>query len=207
MRGVLGRALIVVSLSCALGLVARVSDHLSYEPRLVFALGAPWLLLAFVSGLMWRRLPAGAAAGSLAVAISVGVYYLLMVFVEDRAGPHYGAAMVLVWGGLGVLVGAVFGAAGSAARSEGARRVAAAALLGGALLGEAAFFYLRGQPQDALDVLALEAAAGLAIPLLVGAWRGRVATAVSLTTVLASAALVADAALRIAARRYGWGGY
>ena len=203
----LGRALIVLALSGALGLVARASDHLSYEPRLVFALGAPWLLLAFLSGLLWRRPAAGAAAGSLAVAISVGVYYLLMVFVEDRAGPHYGAAMVVVWGGLGLVVGAVFGAAGSAARSEGIQRVAAAALLGGALLGEAGYFLLRGQPEYALDVLALEAAVGLAVPLLVGAWRGRVATAVSLTAVLACAAFVADAALRVTAARYGWGGY
>ena len=198
------RALFVLSMAVALGVVGRASDHLSYEPRLLFALGAPWLVLAFVSGFLWRRPLHGAIAGAGAVALSVAVYYLVMVAVEDRAGPHYGAAMIVLWGGLGVLVGAVFGAAGAAG---GRHRIFGAALLGGALLGEAAFFFLRGQPEDAVTLLMLEAAVGATIPVVIGIRTRRLADAMSLTAALALTAFVADAAFRVAARRYGWGGY
>lgn len=95
----------------ALGLWARASDHLGPELRLLFALGAPWFVVAFGVGAMQRRPLAGTAAGALVLAASVAVYYAVMLTVERRGGHGYAAWMTVLWGGAAVPVGLLFGTA------------------------------------------------------------------------------------------------
>ena len=192
----------------ALGLAGRLSDYASAAPRLVFVLGAPWVVLAFAIGMASRGRREGTLEAAGALALSVVVYYALMYGIEGRAGAGYAAAMTLMWGGLAVVVGALFGAAGAAFRHGADRaRLLAVALLGGTLAGEATFFLVRGQAGSRAAVLVVQLAAGVALPLAARPGRRRPLPALAATTVLAGAALVADAALRVAARRYGWGGY
>src|SRR4051794_5435881 len=80
-----------------LGTAGRASDYLGPELRLLFALGAPWFVVAWGVGAMRRRPLEGAALGALALAVSVIVYYALMLTVEHRCGPAYATNMTLLW--------------------------------------------------------------------------------------------------------------
>ena len=198
----------VAGAGVALGAAGRLSDYATSAPRLVFVLGAPWVVLGFAIGLASRAPREGAVAAAGALALSVLVYYALMYGVEGRAGARYAGAMTLMWGGLAALVGVLFGAAGAAFRHGRERlRLLAISLLGGALAGEAAFFLTRGQAGSRAAVLVAQLSIGVALPLVARPGRRRPVPALAATAVLALTALAADVAIRVAARRYGWGGY
>jgi hypothetical protein len=145
-----------------------------------------------------------AVAGTVACALSVPVYYAVMLLVERRGHPGYAMSMSVLWGGAAVACGAVFGWLGVAARERSRRgRAAAVAVLGGTLAGEAALF-LALHPRAGSPVLVAELAAGMAL-VGVAVWPAR-AHALALAAVAAGTAAVADGALRLAMRAQGWGG-
>ena len=193
-------AAVTIAAAVALGLIGQVSDHHGPDAALLFALGGPWVVTAFAVGALTRS----TVAGTLACALSVPVYYIVMLLVERRGHPGYAMSMIALWGGAAVACGALFGWLGAAARERSGRgRAAAVAVLGGTLAGEAALF-LALHARAGSPVLVAELAAGMA---LVGAavWPAR-AHALAVATVAAGTAAVADGALRLAMRTQGWGG-
>ena len=196
-------AVLAVAAGAALGIVGRVSDYLGPEARLLFALGAPWFVVAFAVGAALREPVAGAATGALALAVSVGVYYAVMLAVERRTGHGYAASMSVLWGAAAVPCGLAFGALGATAWSR-QRRGVALALLGGTLAGEALLFLAVGSAGDAESVLAGELAIGTAVVL--AAARPPRARLLTLGAAAALAAASADGAVRAVMRAHGWGG-
>ena len=194
-------AAVTIAAAVALGLVGQSARDLhGPDAALLFALGGPWVVTAFGVAAFTRS----AVAGALACALSVPVYYAVMLFVEGRAHPGYAVSMSVLWGVAAVACGALFGWLGAAARDRSGRgRAVAVAVLGGTLAGEAALF-LALHPRGGSPVLVAELAAGMA---LVGAavWPGR-AHALAAATAAAGVAAVADGALRLAMRAQGWGG-
>ena len=189
----------------ALGVSGRASDYLGPELRLIFALGAPWFLVAFGVGVVLRRPVSGAACGALALAVSVAVYYGVMLAVERRGGHGYAASMTLLWGSAAALCGVAFGALGAAAAGrEGPLRGVALALLGGTLAGEAVLFVLLGGVDAGRWVLLCELAAGAG--LVLSASRPPRPLRVALGASAAVAAASADGVLRTVMRARGWGG-
>jgi hypothetical protein len=201
----MGLALVTLVAALALGIAGRASDYGPADVTFLFALGSPWVLAAFAVGACARRPRDGAVAGAAALSLSVAVYYALMYTVEQRAGEDYAAAMTILWGGLGLACGALFGTAGSLLRSRDVRRRGlAAAVLGGTLAGEALLFLLLGRPHP--EILTVQLAVGCLIPLLAAGAPRRVPPVAAATAAVALAALVADASLRVLARMGGWGG-
>lgn len=199
----LAGAALAVAAGAALGVVGRASDYLGPEARLLFALGAPWFVVAFAVGAALRKPFVGAFAGALALAVSVGVYYAVMLTLERRTGHGYAASMTVLWGAASVPCGLVFGALGAAAVT-GDRRGVALALLGGALAGEALLFLGVGGGGDARLVFAGELAVGMAMVL--AASRPPKPQLVALGAAAAVAAASADGLLRAVMRMRGWGG-
>jgi hypothetical protein len=197
------RIAIVLLAGAALGLAGRWSDYGSEPLTLLFALGSPWVVLAFALGALSPGRLEGAAAGATGLAVSVAVYYATMLLLERQVGGGYAASMTLVWGAPALALGALLGCAGAAVR-EPAARLPAAALLGGALAGEALLFLSRGYEGEEAAVLLGQLTLGCVLPLAAGSARRH--DAVVLTGALAFMALVGNAALRVLARRYGWGG-
>lgn len=207
--GVLRRPALAVAAALgagvALGISGRVSDYLGPELRLLFALGAPWFLVAFAVGTATRRPATGAACGALAQAVSVAVYYAVMLTVERRTGHGYAVSMTVLWGAAAVLCGAVFGAAGAAAAGgEGGLRGAALALLGGTLAGEAVLFIALGGAGAGSSVLLCELAVGAGLVLTSSRPPRPYLVALGATAAVAAAA--ADGVLRAVMRARGWGG-
>lgn len=189
----------------ALGVSGRASDYLGPELRLVFALGAPWFLVAFGAGAALRKPVAGALCGALALVVSVAVYYALMLMVERRGGHGYAASMTVLWGSASALCGLAFGALGAAAAArEDHLRGVALALLGGTLAGEAVLFIALGGVEAGRWVLLSELAVGAG--LVLRASRPLRPSLVALGASAAVAAASADGLLRTVMRAHGWGG-
>jgi hypothetical protein len=197
---------LVVAVGCGLGAVGRLSDGWPHAPRALFALGAPWIVAAAVVGVVTDGRRRAALAGASALVISVAVYYAVMTLLERRVSAGYAIAMTVGCGSMAAVVGGVFGAAGACLGLDSARaRSVAAALLGGALAGEALLFLLRGASGEAALLLASQAAVGIAGALALAEPRWRV-RAFGVTATLAAIACFADAAARLIMHRYGWGG-
>lgn len=194
-------AAVTIAAAVALGLVGQSArDYYGPDAALLFALGGPWVVTAFAVAALTRS----AVAGTVACALSVPVYYAVMLLVERRAYPGYAASMSVLWGGAAVGCGALFGWLGAGARERSGRwRSVAMAILGGTLAGEAALF-LALHSRAGSPVLVAELAAGI---VLVGAaaWPGR-ARALAAAAAAAGVAAVADGALRVVMRAQGWGG-
>ena len=134
---------------------------------------AVWAVAAFL--LTWRarwRLWPSAAAGAAMLVIAVPAYYVAaFLFQHDELANAYNAT-ALAWVAMGVVAGAVFGAAGYFARTPGRSRVVAMFLPGAILLAEAAIEATRiGQPSyGATDPIAygiLLVVLGLSVTVLV----------------------------------------
>jgi hypothetical protein len=192
---------IAVLLGTALGAAGRASDYLEPELVVLFALAAPWLVVGFVTGMAASKPLPGAAAGALALTVSVVVYYALMLLVERHVGAGYALAMTILWGAGAAVCGAVFGALGAGVRGGWPTT----AILGGALAGEAMIFLLlRGAEGARGLVLTLELVVGIGVVLL-GA-RARPLAATASAAAMASVFAVADGAARVFMRTKGWGG-
>ena len=133
--------------------------------------GAVWLCAAFVVGSMLDTTRRAALGGFLTLAGAVIGYYAAASWFVS-AGVN--ATSVGIWVATAAVGGPVFGAAGEIwRRRKGWPRIAAAALLGGALVGES--LYLAGSAPDAMFVGGLMAVIGLAMPgVMLNAWRDRV---------------------------------
>jgi hypothetical protein len=198
----------VLAVGVLLGVVGRASDYMPPPLVLMFALGTPWLIVSFAAGWCARDAREGAVAGAAILVIAVLAYYAVMFGLERRSGPHYAAAMGVLWGGFGAVTGSLFGAAGTALRIGAPwQRVAALSLVAGALVGEGLLYLLRGHEQGlGQALLAAEVSLGLLLPL--SFWRRPrlLVPAVALTGAVAMLALLADASIRSFARLKGWGG-
>jgi hypothetical protein len=200
--------LVAISLAAgfALGTSGRASDHLPPLLHWAGAVGALWLIGAFAVGALAGGRRAAALAGAVAIVSGVAAYYMLMHWVEHRAGLRYAVIVGVAWGAGGALVGALFGWAGHAWRHGSPRlRPVGVAVLGGALLGEAVLLLDRWRSPDARAVLLAELVLGVTLPLAL-AGRRRGVLALGATAVVATMAVVLEAALRIAMHRVGWRG-
>lgn len=194
-------AAVTIAAAVALGLVGQSARDLhGPDAALLFALGGPWVVTAFAVAALTRS----AVAGTVACALSVPVYYGVMLLVEGRGYPGYAFSMTVLWGAAALACGALFGWLGATARERsGRRRGVAVAILGGTLAGEAALF-LALHSRAGSPVLVAELVAG-AVLVGAAAWPGR-ARALAAATGAAGVAAVADGALRFVMRAQGWGG-
>lgn len=185
-----------------LGVASRLGDDLAGGWSWVANVGGPWLVLAFVVGAAGPSSRQAAARGAATMACAVGAYYAWIALVQHGAGRHDLAAMAALWAVVGVASGAVFGAAGRSWRA-GRRlgRLAGAALLSAALVGEAALLLPAGQPAGARAVLLAELVIGGALPWALLRHPRDVAGGAALAASLLPVAVVATSAVLAAAAR------
>lgn len=135
--------------------------------------GAVWALGAFALGMWVRRSTArAAAAGIVLLVVAVESYYLSAVFIQDDSTSNLWSATTQLWLVLGVVVGALFGAAGAATHSaQRSMRWGATLLSGLVFLLEAG--YTLGRPAPAggsgtnTETALVEIGLAVAVPLLV----------------------------------------
>ncbi len=141
---------------------------------------AVWAVVAFLLTFRNRWTAAAGIAGAIVcLVVAVPSYYLAATLIQhDDPANMYGAA-ALLWMGLGVVAGAVFGAAGVLARTDGPLRTAAVAVPGAVLFAEATMQIMRiGNPSyDTPDLIAYAAiliVSGVVLTLLAGrSWSQR----------------------------------
>jgi hypothetical protein len=134
---------------------------------------APWIVAGFAAGATTIRTSTGVASGVVTLLVAVATYYLtqLLGYSEFRPG------ILALWLAVAMIVGPLFGAAGSAWRRRH-RPGLAVGVLSGALIAEAAsvFGQLGGFAEIDLGVgrmqlvLLLLVAAVIAPPLLLRGW-------------------------------------
>jgi len=139
-RRILLRTLLLTIVVCAFGAVdAVVKGHHGGTRNAIGNVSAPWALLPFVSAvfLMPRRFYLGALVGAAATTTALASYSVTRLVRDSDMGSHFRGANTIViaslgnrWFLLGILGGAVLGAAGSwlAVRREWAVIAAVVAL-------------------------------------------------------------------------------
>ncbi len=141
---------------------------------------AVWAVAAFLLTFLSRwTLPVGILGAIVCLVTGVPSYYLAATLIRNDDPANMYGAVALLWMGLGVVAGTVFGAAGVLARTPNLLRTAALAMPGAVLLAEATMQLRRiGNPN--YDTAELTAYAGVLIALgvtltvLVGrSWRQR----------------------------------
>ena len=142
-------------LGVALGVFSFVGDLLTGDsPEIVLnalanAFG-PWVVIAFVAGIVAARPTAGAWAGPLALMVAVVAYYAVFLVVwSDRLADV--RITIVVWLAAALVAGAIFGTAGGAWSAEPRWRPLATALLCAGLLAEAAYQAIELAGCDCLD--------------------------------------------------------
>jgi hypothetical protein len=188
----------------ALGLAGRVAVHgsngaFAAAGHAALALGAPWLVVAWLVGACVGARAAGALAGGFALALGTTSWYLLTVAGGGWAAVYYAFPVAPAWALVAAGAGAAFGAAGAAWRSG---RVLALALPAGALAGEALLLAGEWGGRAARAVVTLELALGVA--LVVVASRRRRPAVVVAAAAAAVAFAVGEGAVRDALRGAGW---
>ncbi len=133
--------------------------------------GAVWALAAFVLGATLRPAAASAAAGIVLLPIAVESYYLAGVIFRHDSTSTLWSSTTGLWLVLAVIVGSLFGLAGSVVRSpRRAARFAAAASAGSIFLLEALAILARsradGGSNHAGQTVVIEIALALAVPLI-----------------------------------------
>jgi hypothetical protein len=125
---------------------------------------AVWAVLAFALG-HWVRAPwwRSAGAGVLLLVTAVPSYYVAAALIQNDDLANVWSASSLLWMCFGLGAGALFGAAGSWARTTGWRRMVGIALPGAVLFAEA---MLLSSSRRATAVI--ELVLGVAVILVVG---------------------------------------
>jgi hypothetical protein len=186
------------------GFAAQVSDNVVPELSKATALGVPWLVAAFAVGALQRDTTVGALSGATTLVSGTVVYYVLRVLgwgTLDATVPIAFGWCVAAAGG-----GALFGWAGAAWRNGGATwRAAGAALVGGALMGEALLLDTLWHGYGARLILGAELIAGAALALALGR-RRTLAMAVGRTALVVVAVFFGEQVVRDALRGTGWNG-
>ncbi|GAB2582657.1 hypothetical protein Aab01nite_60180 [Paractinoplanes abujensis] len=127
----------------AAGILLGVVDFIwiKYVPSPFGDLGnsiAVWAVVAFLLTYRFRwSLPVGIAGAIVCLVVAVPFYYLAATVIQNDDVSNAYNRTALLWMGLGVVAGAVFGAAGVIARTPGRLRVAAMAMPGAVLFAEA----------------------------------------------------------------------
>ena len=196
-------AVLALGAALALGVAGRVAVHtsggaLAAAGHAALALGAPWLVVAWLVGALAGSRAAGALAGGFALALGTGAWYVLTVAAGGRAAVFYAFPVAPAWAFVAAGAGAAFGLAGAAWRSG---RVSALALPAGALAGEALLLAGEWGGRAARAVLTLELALGAALVVFAARRRPSV---VALAVVAAVAFAVGEGAVRDALRSAGW---
>ncbi len=193
-----------ISAAVAGGIVVGVGGRLldQFPARTVHwfsAMGAPWLVVAFVVGAAVGHRRVGAYAGGAALGLGVLLYYAIFHWVEGTFGLGYIVPVALGWTAGAVAAGAVFGWAGAAWWQRcGAWATAA---LAGALVGEAMLLGTLWSKPLATRLLVIEAVLGVACALLLTRDRLR---ALVLTGGVAVTVVVAELTVREGLRAVGW---
>lgn len=186
------------------GLVAQLADNLVPQLGRATALGVPWLVAAFAVGALQRGRALGALAGAIALVAGTVVYYVLRVF--DWGTLDATVPIAIGWCLAAGSGGALFGLAGAAWRGGDARwRAGGAALVGGALIGEALLLSTLWDGRGAEAVLGAELAAGAVLACALTGRRTLV-VALGLTAVVAAAVFLGEQGVRDALRGTGWNG-
>lgn len=134
--------------------------------------GAVWAFGAFALGRWVGRGPARAAvAGIVLLVVAVESYYLSAVYIQDDSTGNLWSAATMRWLVLGVVVGALFGAAGAATHSRRRwTRVGAAALAGLVFLAEAGYTLARsgadGRSGEVMPTALIEVGLAVVVPLV-----------------------------------------
>jgi hypothetical protein len=196
-------AAIAFSAGVTVGASGWVLDHGPLLVRWTTALAIVWLVGAFAVGCVAGGAGRAAAAGAGTIVVGVGTYYVLFHFVEGAVTIRYGVIVGVAWSLAGALIGAVMGWAGDAWR-RGGRQALGAALLSGALVGEAMLLLTEWHRRPARIVLLCELVAGAALPYLLA--RRKLAAAVALTAVVAVVVAGLEQGVRDAMRAAGWRG-
>jgi Family of unknown function (DUF6518) len=149
---------------------------IKYVPAPFGGLGnsvAVWAVAAFLLTFLSRwTLRVGIVGAITCLVLAVPSYYLAATLIQGDALANTYHATALLWMGLGVVAGTIFGAAGVLARSGSRLRAAAAAMPGAVLFAEATMQLRRiGSPNyetaDIVEYAAVLIALGAALTVLV----------------------------------------
>ncbi|GID31505.1 DUF6518 family protein [Paractinoplanes brasiliensis] len=152
------------------GVLLGVLDFvwIKYVPSPFADLGnsiAVWAVAAFLLTFRFRwSLPVGVVGAIVCLVVAVPFYYLAATVIQNDDLSNAYNSTALMWMGLGVVAGAVFGAAGVLARTPGRLQTAALAMPGAVMFAEAVIQLRRignpsyddsGQVQSSLVLIAL----------------------------------------------------
>ena len=111
---------------------------------------AVWAVAAFLFTFLRReRLPRSVAGAVVMLLVAVPSYYAAAAVIQNDDWKNLWAPYSLLWMGLGVIAGIVFGAAGVVAREPGRGKAPAAAVPVAVLLAEAVLQLMRTGDSDA----------------------------------------------------------
>jgi hypothetical protein len=187
----------------AVGGLGWISDEGPLLVRWTSAIAAGWVIGAFVVGALAGAAWKAAVAGAATIVVGVGTYYVLFHFVSGTLSLKYGMVVGFAWSTVGIGIGAVIGWAGDAWRRRHARAIGAA-LLSGALAGEAILLLGQWENRAARVVLICELVLGAMLPYALA--KDRLIRAVPLSAAVAVAVVVIEEAVRTALRMTGWAG-
>jgi hypothetical protein len=167
------------------GVLLGVLDFvwIKYMPSAVAGLGnsiAVWAVAAFLLTYCTRwTMPSSIIGAVVLLVVAVPSYYLAATLIQNDAWSTIWSPVSLLWMGLGVVAGIVFGAGGVVARTPGRLRLPALALPAAVLLAEMIIDLRRlGDPSyrtaDLVEYAALLAVlAALVTVVLRRTWRDR----------------------------------
>lgn len=158
-----------IALGVALGGLAWLADQLPWPWSALIpanAIGA-WVGLGFGLGASARTVPTGALRGVVGLLSAVAAYYLLIAVFGAGVRAIGATHAATIWGGVALIAGPVFGAAGAAWRHwRGVPRALAVAVPAAAFIAEgAAFGRLRLDDPNGM-LLTIEVLIGLLLPAL-----------------------------------------
>jgi hypothetical protein len=200
--------LVVVGCGVAIGLAGQAGDRVPGAPAYITALGAPWMLLAFVLGALARKPLLGAIAGGVALVIGTEAYYLAQIALTDGRTLFYATAMGIGWGGSAVVAGALAGGIGGWWRSECSdqERSIAGALPGALLTGEALLLSQEWTQPAARALVAVELMAGLGLIWIHIGTSRRAFIAAAAACALTMAVVLGEHSVRETLHAAGWNG-
>lgn len=195
------RALTVVALGIALGVVDLLLQRgLPYPWANLANSSAVWALAAFGVGRWLDARPwESAIAGIGLLLIAVQAYYLAAVVLMNDDARSLWSSTTMVWSVLGVLAGALFGAAGGLSHDRRPwLRAIALAMPGAVLLAEAATLVGRSDEPgrgpdyrtDSLQTAAIEVSLGIVLILVVAKTHRARLESLAAATVLAAVGFV-----------------
>ena len=156
-----------LAIGCALGVFSHASSALPGGWRWTGNFGALWLAVAFLAGRLTRSVPRGAFYGAVALVAASFVHYVPHRMQREGISLHAFRWPLILWAGVGLLVGLLFGALGTAhARSDRLYSLIGTALLSAVFAAEAYVLY-RTRHEAALAVaVPIEAIAAVLTPFV-----------------------------------------